>query len=256
MNTEGQTKINRLLQMQPSGALFFSSWMYAKGVSYELQRRYRETRWLSPFATGVMIRTGDRPTLYSALSSLNRQLNKRFYICALSALELAGYSHYIPMGRQRIVVGCSHGEWFPRWMEKQDWGMDILKISSACFDSQTGITTQMQGEFEILLSSPERAFMECLHLAPKYYSLMDLYYVMEQLTALRTDLLQSLLEQNVSVKVKRLFLYMAEKANHPWLESLDTSGISLGTGKRAVTGNGVLNTKYQIVIPEDLNGYE
>jgi hypothetical protein len=37
MNTEGQTKINRLLQKQPSGALFFSSWMYENGISYELQ---------------------------------------------------------------------------------------------------------------------------------------------------------------------------------------------------------------------------
>jgi hypothetical protein len=30
--------------MQHSGALFFSSWMYAKSVSCELQRRYRETQ--------------------------------------------------------------------------------------------------------------------------------------------------------------------------------------------------------------------
>jgi hypothetical protein len=256
MNTEVQTKINRLLQMQPSGALFFSSWMYENGISYELQRRYRETRWLTAFATGVMIRTGEKPTLYGALSCLNKQLNKKFYVCALSALELVGYSHYVPMGRQRIVVGCSHGDWFPRWIEKQNWGVDILKVSSACFDLQTGLTTRMQGEFEILLSAPERAFMECLHLAPKYYNLMDLYHVMEQLTTLRPDLLQSLLEQNVSIKVKRLFLYMAEKANHTWLEALDMSKISLGAGKRAVVRNGVLNTKYQIIIPEDLNNYE
>jgi hypothetical protein len=141
-------------------------------------------------------------------------------------------------------------------MEKQDWGVDLLKVSSACFDSETGITTRMQGAFEILLSTPERAFMECLHLAPKYYNLTDLYLVMEQLTALRPDLLQSLLERNVSVKVKRLFMYMAEKANHTWLEAIDRSNISLGTGKRAVVRSGVLNTKYQILIPEDLNSYE
>ena len=256
MNTDGQTKINQLLQMQPSGALFFAGWMYENGISYELQRRYRQTRWLTPFGTGVMIRTGEKPTIYSALSCLNKQTGKRFYISALSALELAGYSHYVPMGRQRIVVSSPRGEWFPLWLEKQDFGVDILKVSSACFDSQTGITTRMQGDFEILLSAPERAFMECLHLAPKYYNLTDLYYVMEQLTTLRPDLLQSLLEQNASVKVKRLFLYMAEKANHTWLDALDTSKISLGTGKRAVVKNGVLNTKFQIVIPEDLNNYE
>jgi hypothetical protein len=256
MSAERQTKINRLLQMQPAGALFFSAWMYQNGISYELQRRYRETGWFTPLASGVMFRTGEKPALYSALSCLNNQLNKRFYICALSALEMAGYAHYVPMGRQRVAVAGMPGEWFPRWMDEGEWGVDILKIRAACFDSQTGITTRRLDGFEVLLSSPERAFMECLYLAPKYYHLTDLYRVMEQLVALRPDMVQTLLEQNASVKVKRLFLYMAEKANHTWQETLDRSKISLGKGKRAIVSRGILNREYQIVIPEDLHNDE
>jgi hypothetical protein len=114
----------------------------------------------------------------------------------------------------------------------------------------------MQGEFEVLLSSPERAFMESLNLAPKQYNLTDLYHVMEQLTALRPAVIQALLERNSSVKVKRLFLYMAEKANHAWLEDIDLSKISLGSGKRCIVKNGVYDAKYEIVIPEDLKNYE
>ena len=71
MNTEGKTKINQLLQKQPPGALFFSEWMYKNGISYELQRRYRETQWLTSIGTGVMIRTKGEPTIFSAVSSLN-----------------------------------------------------------------------------------------------------------------------------------------------------------------------------------------
>jgi hypothetical protein len=256
MSTEGLTKINRLLQNRPSGALFFSSWMYANGISYELQRRYRASRWLTPISAGVMIRTGDKPTLYSALSCLNSQTNKHFYIGAMSALELAGYSHYVLMGRSRAVVYCPHSEWFPAWLGKYDWGMDILKVSSESFDSQIGMTISLQGGFEVLLSSPERAFMECLSLAPKYYNLTDLYYVMEQLTALRPGVVQSLLEQNVSIKTKRLFLYMAEKAGHVWFEAIDFSKISLGSGKRAIAKNGIYDAKYKIVITEELKNYE
>jgi hypothetical protein len=256
MNTVGLTKINQLLQKQPSGALFFSSWAYENGISYELQRRYRDSRWLMPIATGVMIRTSEKPTLYSALSCLNNQTNKHFYIGALSALELAGYAHYVPMGRQRVVVYCPRGEWFPSWLTKQDFGVDILKISSKKIDNPIGISTMMQGEFEILLSSPERAFMEALDLAPKYYNLTDLYYIMEQLTTLRPNVLQLLLEQNSSIKVKRLFLYMAEKANHEWLGAIDVSKISLGSGKRAIVKNGVYIPKYQMVVSEDLKNYE
>jgi hypothetical protein len=230
--------------------------MHENGISYELQRRYRDSRWLTSVDTGVMVRTGDKPTLYGVLSSLNKQTDKHFYVGALSALELAGYAHYVPMGRSRVVVCCPRGEWFPVWLDKYDWGMDILKVSSGNFNAQIGITTLKIGEFEILLSSPERAFMESLHLAPKQYNLTDLYYVMEMLNTLRPNLVQALLEQNISVKVKRLFLYMAEKAEHEWLKAVDLSKISLGSGKRAVVKHGVYDAKYQITIPEDLRNYE
>lgn len=256
MNTGTPTKINQLLQKQPEGALFFASWMYENGISYELQRRYRQSQWLSPLASGVMIRTGQKPTLYSALSSLNSQTNKHFYISALSALELAGYSHYVPMGRPKTVIGCFRYEWLPKWFEQTDFGVDVIKVTSDNFSTYLGLTTTKQGGFSVLLSSPERAFLECLNLVPKHYNLLDLYYVLEQLTALRPALLQSLLEQNKSVKIKRLFLYMAEKSNHPWFEMLDFSKISLGSGKRAIVKEGAYNSKYQIVIPKELVNYE
>ncbi len=256
MNTYLPTKINQLLKKQPSGALFFSSWMKENGISYELQRRYRDSDWLKPIGAGVMIRTGENPTINGALSSLNKQTGKHFYIGGLSALELAGYTHYIPMGRQVIYVGYPKDEWIPAWLKKHDWEVDLLFITSKYFDSYTGITSMVQGAFEILVSTPERAFMECLNLVPKHYNLMDLYYVLEQLTALRPNMLQILLEKNTSVKIKRLFLYMAEKAGHPWFSELDLTKIDTGSGKREIVSNGVYDSKYQIVIPEELKNYE
>ena len=55
----------------------------------------------------------------------------------------------------------------------------------------------------LLVSSPERAFLECLHLPDAASSLLDIYYIMESLTTLRPKLLQSLLESCTSQKVKR-----------------------------------------------------
>lgn len=256
MSTVAAIKINQLLQKLPSGSLFFSSWMRENGISYELQRRYRDSEWLTPIGAGVMVRTGENPTIYGALSSLNRQTGKHFYVGGLSALELVGYTHYVPMGRPVVYVGHPKDEWVPFWLRKHDWGVDLLLVTSEYFDTETGITTMMQGAFEILGSTPERAFMECLNLAPKQYNLMDLYYVMEQLTALRPGTVQSLLEQNTSVKMKRLFLFMAEKAGHAWFNDLDLQKIDTGSGKREIVPNGVYDSKYQIVIPEELKNYE
>ena len=249
-------KINKLLQRLPSGSLFFSSWMKVNGISYELQRRYRESGWLSAIGSGVMIPTGETPTIYGALSSLNKQAGKHFYVGGLSALELSGYTHYVPMGRPVVYVGHPKDEWVPSWLNKHDWGVDLLPVTSEYFDTDTGLTPLMQGAFEILASTPERAFMECLNLTPRQYHLMDLYYVMEQLTALRPSMVQALLEHNTSVRIKRMFLYMAEKAGHAWFSDLDLQKIDIGSGKREIVPNGVYDSKYQIVIPEELKNYE
>ena len=254
MSIVEQTKINSLLQKLPSGALYFGSWLDKNGISYPLQQRYRDSQWLTAIDRGVMYRTGEKPTLLSALASFNSQLDRRFHIGAMSALEMRGFAHYVPLGRQTMVVYCPRGEWFPKWFSKYDWGVDILKKYAEF--SETGITKINEGGFEVAVSSPERAFLESLEMAPKCYGLTDLYQVMEMLNGLRASLLQKLLEEWKSIKVRRLFLYMAEKAGHSWFGDLDLTKIDLGTGKRSVVKNGVYDSKYQITIPRDLADYE
>jgi hypothetical protein len=254
MNTTRQTKINSLLQKLPSGALYFGSWLNRNGISYFLQRHYRNSQWLTAIDRGVMYRTGETPTLFSALSCFNSQLDKNFHIGAMSALEIRGFAHYIPLGRQTIVVYCPQNEWFPKWFSKYDFGVNMLKKYSEF--SETGISTINVNNFETAVSIPERAFLESLDLAPKYYDLTDLFQVMEMLNGLRVNLLQQLLEKCKSIKVKRLFLFMAEKAGHSWLKNLDVSKIDLGKGKRSIVKNGAYNAKYQITISRDLANYE
>lgn len=109
---------------------------------------------------------------------------------------------------------------------------------------------------DVRVSSPELAFMECLLLAPTQYDYMDLYYIMEQLTSLRVDVVQNLLESVKNIRVKRLFLYMAEKAGHYWFDMLNFEKINLGTFKLQIVPNGVYIKKYRITIPKNLNDYE
>jgi hypothetical protein len=255
MNTNLPTKINQLLQKVPRGGLFLASWMYENGISRELQRHYKKSQWLTSLDTGVMVRTGEMPTLFGALASLNEQDNKHFAIGAMSALEMQGFSHYLPMGKKTVVLFSPKGERLPTWFIKRDWNVILRHFTTECLSPETGIETVSRDGFLLSVSSPARAFLECLHLSPKYYNIADLYYVMEMLSLLPPLKVQELLEDCKSIKVKRLFLYMAEKAGHDWLKMLDLSGILLGTGKRAIVKNGVYNAKYQITIPKELEDY-
>ena len=98
MSVKSESKINQLLQEVPAGAVYLTSWMKQNNIPHSTQHRYVESAWLTPIGTGAMIRTGDTPTLYGAMYCLNTQADKHLTIGAMSALEIHGYSHYLPMG--------------------------------------------------------------------------------------------------------------------------------------------------------------
>lgn len=251
------TKINQLLQSVDKNAVIFSAWMSSKGVSRAEQSAFVKSGWLEKVAQGVYKLSGSTPTLYNAIASYNNQLGRCCHIGASTALDLRGYSHFVAMGKQTAYLFTSPPQRLPSWMLGQSWDMDVRYFTTNMFsDNSLGIETLAVNGIDILVSTPERAFLEALYLSPTYYSFMDIYYVMEMLTTLRPRMVQQLLECCSSVKVKRLFLYMAEKANQQWFRALQIAEIDLGEGKRSLSKGGVYDSKYKITIPVELKNYE
>jgi tRNA-binding EMAP/Myf-like protein len=114
-----------------------------------------------------------------------------------------------------------------------------------------GFSEWKEREFSIRISSPERAAMEMVYLVPEKISFEESLLIMESLVTLRPEIVQKLLEMCRFVKVKRLFMYTAEKHRHPWVEKLDLSRIDFGRGKRRIVFGGKLDPKYQITVPKD-----
>ena len=193
---------------------------------------------------------------FGVLDSYNGQLKKNFHIAAHSALELFGFNHFVPMGKSVLMLGHLKQETVPCWMKNRTFNDYSLKFFSTETFSEPQLASFSPDYPHLQTSVPEQAFLECLLLAPKHYSYMDLFYIMEQLTTLRPDVLQLLLENTDNIKVKRMFLYMAEKAGHNWFRSLDTDRIELGTSKHKLAENGVYISKYKITVPKELHEYE
>lgn len=254
MSLESQNKINQLLLYGTRNGLFFSEWLKKNGYSDQLIRKYRQSGWLTALAKGVMFRTGDSLSAYAALYCYNQQLGKEFRIAAHSALELFSFNHYIPMGKPLLMVGHSKQS-IPEWIQNDTFDRTIKTFSTETFPIPQ-VTTVQKDELSLLTSTPEQAFMECLLLTPQQYNYMDLYYLMEQLTTLRSDIVQKLLETSKNLRVKRIFLYMAEKAGHYWFDMLDTSKVMLGTSKLQLVEKGIYIAKYKITIPKELHEYE
>lgn len=251
------TKINLLLQQVPKNSLLFSSWMTNQNMSTKEQSLCVTSGWLSRLSQGVYYRAGEVPTLYNAISSYNKQLEKKCFIGALTALDLKGFTHFVAMGKPTAYLFSQSSQRLPSWLLNHTWDMEIKYFTTKIFGYDfIGLEEVDINGVELLISSPERAFMECLHLVPSNCSLMDIYYVMEMLTTLRPKLVQQLLEICTSIKVKRLFLYMAEKSNHQWFSLINLSNIDLGEGKRSIVKNGVYNNKFGITISKELDEYE
>ncbi len=249
------TKINKLRQESHSNGILLTSWLEKSGLSRSEISDYIKSGWLQRISTGVYQFTGDKPSLYGIFASYQKQSGMKYHIGAASALELKGFSHYISMGKPVAVVFSPIRPPLPRWIKEADLDMSLADVSSKVLGTAGIEQMDYQGQW-LTVSSPERAIMECLLFSPKLYDLMDMYYLMEMLTSLRASLVQQLLEDCTSVKVKRLFLYMAEKARHRWFAKIDLSRISLGSGTRSFAKGGVKINDYDIVIPKELADYE
>jgi hypothetical protein len=112
-----------------------------------------------------------------------------------------------------------------------------------------GLTQKDLGSYAVTISTPERAIMEVMYSLPREASFEEVALLMEGLTTLRPRMLQVLLEQCRSVKVKRLFMYLAEDCNHAWVQKLDVSKVDFGKGKRMIVKGGRFNSKYNITVP-------
>lgn len=254
MNIEPRSKINSLLMNIHQGGLLFSVGQKKHGYSDQLMKQYRKSGWLTSLTKGVMYRSGDTLSALAALASCQEQTGKQYRVAAHSALELSGYYHFVPMGKPRLMVASNEPR-TPQWAKSDLFDMTFEFFTTSAFGLIQEQTIK-QNNYNIKASSPELAFMECLLLAPSQYSYIDLYYIMEQLTALRPAIVQQLLETTNNLTVKRMFLYMAEKANYPWFQSIDFNHINLGTSKIQLCKGGIYVSKYKITVPRELAEYE
>jgi len=252
MSTDNGTKINQLLVSQPSGIVLLSAWLTKHGYSFELQKRYRQSNWLETIGAGAMIRAGEKIGYEGAIYALQSEAGLTIHPGGRTALALQGKAHYLELAAKKIMLFGAAKERLPGWFLKHDWGMLVEYNPSSFLPSDVGMTDIELKTFSIKVSSPARAIMECLYLAPENQELMECYEQMEGLNNVKPSLVQLLLEECQSVKVKRLFMYMAEKAGHDWVQYLDLKNVDLGKGKRSVVKNGVYVAKYHMTIPREL----
>lgn len=215
--------------------------------------------------------------------SLQSLLRYPVIVGGRTALELQGFAHYLALGQREKVhlfgdmplpgwltrlepttefVVHNAGKLFPkrRIAETISQLPDITGTRGATMPTATGdgLTTIMWGErkWPLVVATPERAVLELLDDLPDRETFHQADVLVEGLRNLSPRRLQVLLQSCDSIKVKRLFLWFAERHNHAWLKQTDVGKFDLGKGKRLIAKSGRFNQKYQITVPEDLRDHE
>lgn len=256
MSTDNKTKINQLLNTSPYGTVFLSSWLVKQGYNLDLQKRYKKSNWLESIGTGAVIRSGDKVDYHGALYALQDHAGLSVHVGGRTALALLGKAHYLELSPVKSVLFGYGGEKLPAWLKTYDWGLKLDYYATSFLPRDLGFVEWKHGNFSLKIASPARAMMECLYLVPNHQELVECYELMENLNNLRPKSVQELLEQCSSIKVKRLFLYLAEKADHSWVQYLDIKKIDMGSGKRSLVKGGVYIEKYKITVPKELEKNE
>jgi len=226
-------------------------WFKAQGISQQVVHSWHKKGFLKKLGGGAYMKAGDSLDWRQGVRSLQLELNLPLHIGGKTALELLKSAHYLALGRKLPIYLLSPKKCnLPIWALKNAWGVKFhLKTSNLFGKSKLAIANFVAPNFNLKVSSRERGILEFINSLDLTMSFETLDNYMEGLLTLRSEILQLLLEQCSSIKVKRIFLYNAEKLNLPFFKKLDLENIDLGIGKRVVVKGGKLDKKYLITVP-------
>jgi hypothetical protein len=273
-----ERKLNRLERLLPEGLLVDAAWLSNHGYSTSLRSQYVAGAWLKQPTRQVYQRPRGSLNWQQAVISLQTLLGLDLVVGGRSALELKGFAHYLAHERNEVhLYGPKRP---PAWLNKLPLEVQFIyhnserlfpshanKASASVSPSSLAepgdsddslpadLASQPWGQWgwRLILSSPERAVLELLDALPDRESFHQVDKLIEGLANLSPRRLENLLLECLSVKVKRLFFFFADRHRHAWLRHINKGAINLGKGKRMLVRGGKLDQAYQITVPEDLD---
>jgi len=247
------------IEQVPEGLVVNRAWLQKRGIRPPLVDYYLRKGYLESVAHGAYRRPGS-PLKWQHLVYSLQMLGVCVHTGGRSALELHGFGHYVPLADKSCIhLFCK--EKLPRWFFRTEVNVKFVEHTKKLFNEKeedVGVKTVPFGswDWQLNVSSPERAILEMLSMVPNKESFHMADVIMEGAVNLRPDLLNSLLKECRNIKVKRLFLWFAQKHRHQWFNLVNVKDVNLGKGKRIVCKGGKLDLKYLITVPKDDNGQE
>jgi hypothetical protein len=275
MNTQKTPRLNSLLRRLPEGFIADSAWLQEQGLSRSSIRDYAARGWLEQVAPRIYRRplgAADAPLRWDiVVLSLQEVMGRSLHLGGRTALTLAGFAHYLePAGPQTIHLYGDAPPWLGRLSAtarfavhaSRLFGTSAIGVEGRHYDLRSGQSGETSPGTErtapwdwvLVMATPERAILEMMDELPHHETFEHVDAVMQGLATLRPGVLVKLLQECRSVKVKRLFLWYADRHKHAWRKHLSLASVDLGAGKRQLVPGGRFDPHYRITLPEAMFG--
>jgi len=263
---QNEKKLKPLLNDLPAGYLVDAAWLVARNIDRKSIFNYERQGWLEKVVRGVYRRPNN--DLFSAdtaddwqrtVLSLQHLMNWSCHVGGKTALNLAGFEHYVSFQGMRSVY--LYGP-TPTWLKRLPTSeLFVLRTNKLFHTESLGISGLSEHDLvhdtenvqprTLIQSKPERAILEWLNELPDKTTFHSVDMVFEGLVTLRPKLLAKLLKDCRSVKVKRLFFVFADRHKHAWRKYIQVDEFDLGSGPRALVDYGKLHPQYRIYVPKE-----
>ena len=258
-----RTELGNLI---PEGLIVSRKSLVRKGIRHSSIDNALRSGLIVSLWPGVYARAGVELKAEDVVASLQR-MGSDLVVGGVSALELRGRNYYIPLRSSRTVQlhGCDR---LLPWVDKLGLSETFRRCSTVRLLGRVGSMPADDpsgqrfpfaalwpwGRWTVRISTAERALFEVLHGVPTRESFEDAELLMQGLPDLSPTRLDRLLRRTRSVKVKRLFFWLAERQGFSWATRIDPGKFELGSGKRVLEKSGKLVEKYGITVPETMFG--
>lgn len=249
-----------LYEIMPEGLITTHKWLMDNNLSRHAIDNLVKSNQLESISKGVYVRNTTKITWQSVVFSLQSILKTDLVVGGLTALEMQGLSHYLSLSENKIVHLFGN-DVLPAWVKNLDLNVKFVRhTTNSLFPKSPEEKKQIHlftlerdwdnENRKLILSSPERAFLEVVSDVPQKTTFEHADQLMQGLITLSPRNLQKVLESCQNVKVKRLFFWFADRQNYTWWEKIKKENITLGSGNRMIVKGGKLDTKYKITVPE------
>lgn len=255
-----------LKTLLPYGMLATKKWLAEQGLSEHALDNAVKTDTLLLLATGVYSQYSRAVTWEGVVASMQRMMDKNVddqlpsvVVGGLSALSISGLSQYLSLGSTPHIHLYATKK-LPSWLVRLSLpikfeGHGTRKLWPDSLSKDRAFVKEHEwGEQlpPVYFSCPEKAILEVLMDLPESVSFEHADELMQGLVNLSPRKLDTLLKGCKSVKVKRLFCWLAKRQAYPWFDKLNLENYDLGSGKRVVAKGGKLDTEYLITVPQHM----